>query len=71
MRHSFWIGSIDLKNRVVKVSIGIEQMLGCTPEEFAEDYNLWANNVPARRSHCQSVVQAAFGRSSFRSTVAI
>ncbi|WP_050183617.1 bifunctional diguanylate cyclase/phosphodiesterase [Domibacillus robiginosus] len=39
--HSSWIWSIDVENQMMKVSIGIERMLGYDAKEFEKDYEFW------------------------------
>ncbi|MEM1504428.1 EAL domain-containing protein [Domibacillus sp. 8LH] len=39
--HSSWIWSIDVEDQMMKVSTGIERMLGYDAEEFEKDYEFW------------------------------
>ncbi|MCI2255554.1 EAL domain-containing protein [Domibacillus sp. PGB-M46] len=39
--HSSWIWLIDVENQMMKVSAGIERMLGYDAEEFEKDYEFW------------------------------
>lgn len=39
--HSSWIWLIDVENQTMKVSTGIERMLGYDAEEFEKDYEFW------------------------------
>lgn len=56
---SSWIWSLDLEKRVLKVSSGIERMLGYSRDEFAEDFDLWIN---ATHPDDRALVDEHYGR---------
>ncbi|MCM3790040.1 EAL domain-containing protein [Domibacillus indicus] len=69
--HSSWIWSIDVENQMMKVSTGIERMLGYDAEEFERDYEFWIKktypeDIEIVNKHYQRLLSGAHSEAKWR-----